>query len=529
MVRNIPVDIARETCAEVVIVVNLVEPATPPEKLTQATQLLVRSMEVMLEANERVQLETLTERDIRIDVPMGDIGTADFDRTPETIPLGEAAARSVVSRLAAYAVSEAEYTAWRQHVTTRQDVHATVAGVRFEGLQRVNPEYLETLTTIRAGDVVDIEAISQDALRMSALHDLDSVAYRLEYNAEGPTLVWLPTEASVGHNILRPGLGVYAAGGGDLKFQLGLQHVRTWLNNRGGQWRNSLKVGYESLIATSLYQPFDVGQRFFMAPELVASRSAEDVYDDGERIATYRFIDIGGGVDLGWNINPAAQIRLGYVYTDRRAEARTGDPRLPEIDLRDAGLTAALAYDSRNTAAFATEGFSAAVEYVNAQDSLGSDRDWERIEAGFRTAVPMPRGVMWLSLAGGADLGDGLPADRAFSLGGAGTLPAYQHDELRVREYWLANTNFLWRLKDLVPVKNQVIYAGLGLQAAGLYERVDPVEDGEEFGASMFVGGPTPLGTFTLGAAASGDSWGVWLALGRPIGKGSILDNDLFR
>ncbi len=53
MVRNIPVDIARETCADVVIVVNLVEPSTPPERLVQATQLLARSMDVMLEANER--------------------------------------------------------------------------------------------------------------------------------------------------------------------------------------------------------------------------------------------------------------------------------------------------------------------------------------------------------------------------------------------------------------------------------------------------------------------------------------------
>jgi hypothetical protein len=91
-VRNIPVDVARQTCADVVIVVNLVEPETPPEKLVQSTQLLARSMDVMLQANEDVQLATLTERDVRIDVPMGDIGTADFPRVPETIPLGEAAA-----------------------------------------------------------------------------------------------------------------------------------------------------------------------------------------------------------------------------------------------------------------------------------------------------------------------------------------------------------------------------------------------------------------------------------------------------
>jgi len=126
-VRNIPVDVARQTCAEVVIVVNLVEPETPPEKLVEATQLLARSMDVMLTANEITQLETLTDRDVRVDVEMGDIGTADFTRVPETIPLGEVAARKVADRLAAYAVPEPEYVAWRDRVTMRQDVEARVA------------------------------------------------------------------------------------------------------------------------------------------------------------------------------------------------------------------------------------------------------------------------------------------------------------------------------------------------------------------------------------------------------------------
>ena len=40
LVRNIPVDVARDLCADVVIVVNLVEPDTDPAKLLTATQLL---------------------------------------------------------------------------------------------------------------------------------------------------------------------------------------------------------------------------------------------------------------------------------------------------------------------------------------------------------------------------------------------------------------------------------------------------------------------------------------------------------
>src|SRR6187431_1898304 len=72
LVRNIPVDIARNLCADVVIVVNLVEPEVARDQLQTATQLLSRSNGVMIEANERLQLATLTERDVLINVAMGD-------------------------------------------------------------------------------------------------------------------------------------------------------------------------------------------------------------------------------------------------------------------------------------------------------------------------------------------------------------------------------------------------------------------------------------------------------------------------
>ena len=535
-VRNIPVDVARQTCADVVIVVNLVEPETPPEKLVQSTQLLARSMDVMLQANEDVQLATLTERDVRIDVPMGDIGTADFPRVPETIPLGEVAARGVVDQLARYSVPPSEYMAWRQRVTVKQDVEARVAAVRFEGSNRVNAEYLRTLTSIKPGDVVDVGDISADARRMSALDDVDAVSYRLEGDPANPDLVWLPEESSVGPNVLRPSLGMYAGGSGDIKFLLGAQYVRHWINDRGGQWRSHVQVGYESMLTTSFYQPIDVAQRYFVEPALFGVRSVEDVYVDNERIAVYRFADLGGNIDFGVNLGGASQVRVGYINTRRRAEVQTGisqlpeiDARLPEIDTRDAGLMASAMYDSRERVTFARHGMAVEVQYLQSDESLGGDRDWSRIEAGLRRAVPFGNNAMWVGVAGGTDLGDDLPGDRAFSLGGPKTLAAYRFDELRASGYWLADVSFLWRLVDLVPVKNQAIYGGFGLQAAGLYDRVDRVEDGEVYSASAYLGGPTPIGTFTIGIGASEDSLAFWLSLGRPVGSGSILDQGIFR
>jgi len=194
LVRNIPIDVARELCADVVIVVNLVEPPVRREKVQSATQLFGRTMDVMIEANEQLQLQSLGPADVRVDVYMGDITTADFERVPETIPLGEAAARKIADALRRYAVPAPEYVAWRSKVTSSQQIDARLSEVRFEGLEHVNPDYLARRGEVRAGDAIDTAKISQEAQRMAALRDFESVGYRLEGDRDAPALVWLPQE-----------------------------------------------------------------------------------------------------------------------------------------------------------------------------------------------------------------------------------------------------------------------------------------------------------------------------------------------
>jgi NTE family protein len=531
MVRNIPIDVARNTCADIVIVVNLVEPPPTREKLVQAQQLLSRSMDVMFEVNEKAQLATLTDRDILINVPMGDITTGDFDRLPETIPLGEAAARKVEDRLKALSVPEDQYLAWRKSITTSQAVEARVADVKVEGLDFVNPEYLRTMMEVKPGDTVTVDKISQDARHMAALDELDSVAYSLDGPPDHSTLTWLPEEISLGKSVLRPTLGLFADGGGDFMFLAGVQHVRRWVNSLGAQWRNQLQIGDESLITTSFYQPFDVGQHTFVEPSAFGERIVEDLYNKGDRIATYEFVDLGGRVELGWNASRYAQLRAGYLYDQRKTRIDTGFAALPAVDVDDAGLTFSARYDSRDTASFSTTGLAAAVRYEHMDDSLGSDRNWDRLEVATRKAISIGKYVTWLSLAGGTDLDTDLPEDRLFSLGGPRVLPAFQHDELRVHQYWVGESSFLRQLKVLSPIKNQAIYGGLGLQAVGLYNRLDIPGDDDEvmYGGYVFIAGPTALGTFTLGAGFADGEANVWLSIGKPISTGTILDDGLFR
>ncbi len=364
LVRNIPVDIARKLCADVVIVVNLVEPAVDPGKLRSATQLLSRTMDVMIEANETQQLQSIGPSDVRIDVSMGSITTSDFERVPETIPLGEAAARSMAGALAKYSVPEAQYLAWRKSVTASQEFEARLAGVRYEGLKHVNPEFLATVNTVKAGDVVDTNRISREAQNMSVLQDFESVGYRLDGNPETPTLTWLPREKKWGPDYLKVDLGLYASQDGDLTFALYGRHVRTWVNRLGAEWRNEVQVGGESLVMTSFFQPLDDAHRFFVEPQLSFSRSIEDLFVNNERVARYNFKDTDGNLDFGMNLGHYAQLRTGYLYSHRKIENDIGSAVFPDQKVNDAGVVATAVYDSRDTAFSPTRGLAAALEYV---------------------------------------------------------------------------------------------------------------------------------------------------------------------
>ncbi len=339
-------------------------------------------------------------------------------------------------------------------------------------------EFLEQRAQVRTGDTVDAAEISAEALRMSALHDFESVEYRLEGDPKEPSLVWLPREKAWGPDYLKMDLGVYASEGGDLGFAVYVKHTRKWVNSLGAEWRNQVQLGSETQFSTSFYQPLNTSQVFFVEPAVGFYRTLEDVFHDGERVASYEFNNLGGGIDFGVNLSNQAQVRAGYIYPQRDVKVDTGSPLLPEKNEDDAGLMVSATFDSRDTPFNATRGMALALEYLLSDDSLGASRDWERVEMGLGMAVPVRKDIVWMTLAGGSNLGSDLPADRTFMIGGPGSFPGYELGELRADQYWTASGSYLWQVKEIMSIRGQALYVGLRLQAGETQDRLDLIDDG---------------------------------------------------
>ena len=302
------------------------------------------------------------------------------------------------------------------------------------------------------------------------------------------------------------------------------------MNSKGAEWRNEVQIGGENLLATSLFQPLDDAHRFFIEPHLMYSKSIEDLFSDDERIARYEFEDIAGLLEAGVNLGSNAQARIGYVYNNRDVTVDIGSELMPESSAVDAGALISAEYDSRDTAFNPTRGLAMALQYMQSDRSLGADRDWNRAELGVGLAVPLRRDVIWVTVAGGSALGDDLPPDRKFALGGPGSFPGLELGELRVNDYWTVDTSYLWRVKDVLPIRNLALYAGIRLTAGAIYDRIDDGQDGEIYGGSVYLTGRTLAGPLVLGVGmTSTDSWSLWLSIGRPVGHGTILEKGVFR
>jgi NTE family protein len=528
MMRNLPVDIARELCADVVIAVSLASPPPTKEDLLSGLALAGRSLDVMIDANQKAQLATLTERDVSIVVPMGDIGSASFDRVPEAIPLGAEAARAQTDALSRYAVPESQYLAWRAMIDRVHGQPVRLADVRITGTQRVNPEYVQAqLQVVRPDAEVTPASIVEDTRRLYALGDFEKVEYKLADDPAAPALEINAVEKSWGPHFVRFDLGLAASLGDDVLFALRGEHNRTWLNSLGGEWQNTVQIGQEASLETALYQPMDVRQRFFVEPSAKLGRRLEDVFIDGDRVATYSLSGYYGQVDLGMNLGTRAQVRAGLRRGIAEADVETGGVDLPELDSTNVTeFVASIAYDTRDTVALPTRGSRIQLHYINAGTLMDGDQSYELVEGLWVKAFPWRGDALQLFVSGGSDLGSELPPYRDFLLGGIRSFPGLETFQLRGEAYWEAGANYNWKLADIQSLFGQAIYAGLRFTAGEMRERVDEIDDGTIYGGALSFSGRTPLGPFLISVGgASNHFWELQFALGRPIAEGSILDD----
>jgi len=527
LMRNLPIDIARELCADVVIAVWL--STTPPDEsdLSSAFSMMQRSIAVMIGANQNAQVATLTSRDVGIGVQMGDLRTEEFERVPEAIELGRAAALANAAALRQYAVPESEYLAWSRSLGREADRIHSVADIRVVGLERVNPDFvLSQFDAVRPGEAVTAEAIASDAARVFATGDFERVDYRLTGPDDARVLEVHPVEKSWGPNFLTFDVGLATSAEADLQAILRADHERTWINARGGRWHNAVQIGRLSQLQTDFYQPLDIAQRFFAQSTTVAENAIQDIYLFEDRIAQYFVRQIYTQLDVGANVGTHAQFRVGVRSGVSRVDLDTGLPGLPEAPRRtDTTLLGRAVYDTRDSVGLPTRGSFVNARWVKTTSAIGGELDYELVESVYAQAFNIRGDSLSLIVGGAETLSGDLPIMQEIQIGGIRTFPGLKPGELRGDSYRFGSIRYAWLLRDIQPLLGQAVYAGVSLQAGRVGGRIDELSTETLYGIAGSLGGRTSLGPFQLSLGVVEDrSWELQFTVGLPVAEGSILD-----
>jgi NTE family protein len=285
-------------------------------------------------------------------------------------------------------------------------------------------------------------------------------------------------------------------------------------------------VGRTSGIAASFYQPLDLAQRWFVEPGLVARSSLEDIYQEGDAVASYEFNEAFGYLDVGRVFGHRAELRAGLRSGGQSVKRDIALPTLEEVDWEGyGGLAMRFTYDSRDAVAAARSGLLARAVYFDSTDWLGAAEDYRRVEGLLSQVLPVGRDVAYLRVAGGSSLGTELPVYDDFLLGGPISFPGFAIGELRAQGYWVASASYSRPVAEISDLFGQTLYLG-GMATVGALDDpfLDP-DSGVLYSGALLLAGRTPIGPLTLVIAATSESdWQLSFNLGRPIPEQTIMD-----
>ena len=517
---NLPIELARKLCGDVVIAVNISTPPLKRAEITSALSVVGQLVNFLGMENVEKQLKSMGDRDVLIAPDLGDISAAKFDRSADAIRIGEEATRALAGRLQRYSLPPAQYAALRGRQVVAAKGLGTVDEIRIEGLQKTNPAVALALVESKPGEPLTEEKVGADLRRIYGTKDYESISYRIVGGDTGPrAMIIEPKEKSWGSDYLRFGLALASDFKGDNQFNALVQYRSTWLNHLGGELEVEGQVGQNTHLYTQFFQPVTESGTWFVAPNASVGQQMRSVFEGDNKVADYLVSQGSVGVDAGARLGTWGQARVGPVWSKVYARPDTGASDLPSLRQTTAGLRAALFVDQADAAWFPKDGWNFAGTAYAAMTSFGSAQDYQRLEGGGRVTQSWGRHTLNFAVSGGTALGSDLPAYESFVLGGPLRLSGYRINQLAGQEFAFGRAMYYNRILPLPDLLGSGIYAGGSAEIGWIADnRVNPQQPkGTLWSASGFLGADTFLGPAYLGAGFAGAGrWSLYLLLGAP-------------
>ncbi|MEP1583577.1 MAG: patatin-like phospholipase family protein, partial [Marinobacter sp.] len=329
--NNLPISVAHELGADIVIAVDITDPLLEREDIREAFSVVGQLTTMMTRQNTERQLKLLDDQDILVRPDLKGLSSADFYEAPALFELGASSARGHAGELRHLSVSDDEWDRFRNRLKAHSFSPGVISDIRIDDRSRLAGDFLRERIRQQTGEPLDVQALEEDLKRIYGLGYYETVSYSLvPTDGPGTDLVIRVREKSWGPNYLSFGLNYEDNFENDTRFNVATSLRMTGLNALGGEWTTGLQLGTQPRVRTEWFQPLDYGFERFLTLGATYSRDSLSAFDgEGERITevdiTNRQVDLALGTELGVN----GEVRLEYVRGYATVDEQIGEPMGP--------------------------------------------------------------------------------------------------------------------------------------------------------------------------------------------------------
>lgn len=535
LVSNLPVQLARDMGADIIIAVNIATPLQDPSNIESPTAVAQQMVTILIRQNVKAQKALLKKNDILIEPELGNMSFTDFSRGKDGIDAGARATEQMQAKLAPLALSD---TQWKLFQASRHPTQTLTPETRIDAIHittkgPVPAAIVQRQIGVHEGDRYDASALNQDLTRLTTNGDFKSVTQEMVV-VDGRNILNVDAEAKTwGPQFLLFGFGVSNSFDGRGGFNLQIGHRFPWLTQSGLEWRNDIVLGDKQVNWRSeLRQPIWDTLGLYVAPYAQYSRRHVDLYpDQGANantvpLTSYVIDSATIGVDLGVPIGRLGEFRAGVNYRQLNAHPFYNIPSdsgnlFPSQQVKQTTARAQVTIDQLDDALFPRKGY-----YLSAITDVafgGAENRYNDAQIKALWAISSGRHTINLALEGagvyGADNANGSIGNGGlgFTLGGFQHLSAYAPDQFTGNYLAYGRITYLNNLREFkLPGLDNPVF-GTSLEVGDVWQTRDNVNKGPyKKSASVFVGGNSLIGPVYFGfALAPQGVWNLYLQLGR--------------
>jgi NTE family protein len=504
MARNLPVDVARQMGADVVIAVNIGTPLGTRDELDNFLAITNQTIGFLTNRNVDEQIKALMPYDILITPDLKDITTGSFTRMYQAVEIGRKAAQDTAQELSRYSLTKEEYLSFRQQQLKRSTRPGKIEFIEIRKTEVLSAHilsgYLKRIMERARGKPPEAEVLARDIFEISQRADLENIDFQLVEQDGKQGLILEPREKEHVQHAIEVGLQLSNDFEGNTSYDILVKYTLTRINRLGAEWKNTFQLGERRKIFTEFFQPLETsGWGLFVAPYMEYNANPFYFYVNDERIAEYERRDLFGGADLGVQLAEYGELRVGLLKGRTKVKLSTGEPTLPENTFRVGAYKVSFVFDQLDDLGFPKEGMLLQTTYMAGREPFGSDEDYDVLKAQFAKPISIGRSTFiprfrWESVLSSTD-----EFNQNFFLGGLFDLSGTAPNQLYGQQILLGELIYTFRLLKKKVFGND-LYAGASIEAGNAWEKRSQVSTGDLiYAGSAFLGADSIIGPIYLG------------------------------